>query len=401
MTNEEYIGQHCRDDVRALALGRVEPGVDMRWCLQQIEGWQRAVEKLPRWAAQTGIWYPPALSMEQCSGEWAAEYKRSVVERLLSCAGDRRTFVDLTGGYGIDFSYLAPLFAKSVYVERNPELCRIAEHNFSVMGIDDSAVICADSIEYLNTLTGACSLVFLDPARRDSIGRKTVAIEDCTPNIVGMQTRLLGLCRYAVIKLSPMLDITAALSSLRSVSEVHAVCVKGECKELLFVLDAECDTSPVFYAANLGTADAVLSCTGEQRAVSQMLLPENYAAVMPGMHLYEPNAGILKAGIQNILCGRYGVAKVHPMSNLFVSVQPVEGFPGRWFEVTDCCGFGKKELRRMLGDVVQANITVRNFPATVAELRKKLRLGEGGDVYLFATTLSDGSHVLVRCRKHT
>ncbi|MDE5560885.1 MAG: SAM-dependent methyltransferase, partial [Bacteroidaceae bacterium] len=215
MTNEEYIGQHCRDDVRALALGRVEPGVDMRWCLQQIEGWQRAVEKLPRWAAQTGIWYPPALSMEQCSGEWAAEYKRSVVERLLSCAGDRRTFVDLTGGYGIDFSYLAPLFAKAVYVERNPELCCIAEHNFSVMGIDDSAVICADSIEYLNTLTGACSLVFLDPARRDSIGRKTVAIEDCTPNIVGMQTRLLGLCRYAVIKLSPMLDITAALSSLR------------------------------------------------------------------------------------------------------------------------------------------------------------------------------------------
>lgn len=400
MTNEEYIRQHCREDVRALALGRSEPGVDMKWCLQQIGGWQRAVEKLPRWAARTGLWYPPALSMEQCSSEWTAEYKRSVVERLIPCAGERRVLADLTGGYGIDFSYLAPLFAKAVYVERNPELCRIAEHNFSVMGFGSAAVICADSIEYLNSLTGACTLVFLDPARRDGIGRKTVAIDDCTPNIIGMQTRLLDMCRYVVIKLSPMLDITAALSALRCVGEVHAVSVRGECKELLFVLDAECDTSPVYYAANLGTTDALLACTDEQRVASQTLLPENYAVVMPGMYLYEPNAGILKAGIQNILCGRYGVAKLHPMSNLFVSVQTVEGFPGRGFEVTDCCGFGKKELRRMLGDVVQANITVRNFPATVAELRKKLRLGEGGDVYLFATTLFDGSHVLVRCRKH-
>lgn len=399
MTNEEYIDLHRLDDVRTLALRSAPEGIDIKWCLQQIEGWQKAREKLPRWAGTDGLWYPPALSMEQCSSEQTAEYKRGIVCRLLPEASDRQAFADLTGGYGIDFSYLAPLFGTSTYVERNPELCRIAGHNFGHLHLDGASVVCADSTEYLEQGGLACSLVYLDPARRDNAGRKTVAIADCTPDVVQLQDRLMTVSRFVMIKLSPMLDISAALSVLRHVREVHVVSVRGECKELLFVLDSTYEGSPTYYAANLGLADEVFSCTDEQRKRAPLRVAGEHVVSASATCLYEPHASILKAGIQDVLCERYGVAKLHPMSNLFVSASPVQDFPGRSFRIVASCGFNKKELRTMLVGVSKANITVRNFPTSVAEIRKKLRLAEGGDVYLFATTVADGSHRLIHCVK--
>ena len=400
MTNEEYIDLHRLDDVRTLALRSAPEGIDIKWCLQQIEGWQKAREKLPRWAGTDGLWYPPVLSMEQCSGEQTAEYKRGIVCRLLPEASDRQAFADLTGGYGIDFSYLAPLFGTSTYVERNPELCRIAGHNFGQLHLDGASVVCADSTQFLEQGGMACGLVYLDPARRDNAGRKTVAIADCTPDVVQLQDRLMAVGRFVMIKLSPMLDISAALSVLRHVREVHVVSVRGECKELLFVLDSKYEGSPTYYAANLGIAGEVFTCTDEQRKRAPLRVAEEHVASDSATCLYEPHASILKAGLQDVLCERYGVAKLHPMSNLFVSASPVPDFPGRSFCIVASCGFNKKELRAMLAGVSKANITVRNFPASVAEIRKKLRLAEGGDVYLFATTVADGSHVLIRCTKH-
>ena len=400
MTNEEYIDQHRLDDVRTLALRSVPEGIDIKWCLQQIEGWQKAREKLPRWAGTDGLWYPPVLSMEQCSGEQTAEYKRGIVCRLLPEASGRQAFADLTGGYGIDFSYLAPLFGTSTYVERNPELCRIAGHNFGQLHLDGASVVCADSPQFLEQDGMACGLVYLDPARRDNAGRKTVAIADCTPDVVQLQDRLMAVGRFVMIKLSPMLDISAALSVLRHVREVHVVSVRGECKELLFVLDSKYEGRPTYYAANLGIAGEVFTCTDEQRKRAPLRVSEEHVASASATCIYEPHASILKAGIQDVLCERYGVTKLHPMSNLFVSASPVPDFPGRSFRIDASCGFNKKELRAMLAGVSKANITVRNFPASVAEIRKKLRLAEGGDVYLFATTVADGSHVLIRCTKH-
>lgn len=400
MTNEEFIKQHRHDDVRALALRKAEEGVDIKWCLQQIEGWQKACEKLPQWAELDGLWYPPALSMEQCSSEHTAEYKKSVVSRLLPDASDRLCFADLTGGYGIDFSYMASLFAESCYVERNAELCRIAEHNFALLDLLGSSVVCADSTEFLYQRIAPCNLIYLDPARRDDVGRKTVAIADCTPDVVQLQDRLMEVGRYAMVKLSPMLDISAALSVLRHVSEVHVVSVKGECKELLFVLDKLYEGNPVYYAVNLGTSDDVFTCTHEEKNRALLRVASEHEASASATCIYEPHASILKAGLQDVLCERYAVEKLHPMSNLFVSPSPVQDFPGRGFDIVASCGFGKKELRAMLAGVAKANITVRNFPSSVAELRKKLRLAEGGDVYLFATTVADGSHRLIRCIKH-
>lgn len=400
MTNEEFIKQHRHDDVRALALRKAEEGVDIKWCLQQIEGWQKACEKLPQWAEVDGLWYPPALSMEQCSSEPTAEYKKSVVSRLLPDASDRLCFADLTGGYGIDFSYMASLFATSVYVERNAELCRIAEHNFALLDLLGSSVVCTDSTEFLHQRITPCNLIYLDPARRDNVGRKTVAITDCTPDVVQLQDRLMEVSRYAMVKLSPMLDISAALSVLEHVSEVHAVSVKGECKELLFVLDKIHEGQPVYYAVNLGLSDQVFTCTHEEKNSALLRVASEHVASASATCIYEPHASILKAGLQDVLCERYAVEKLHPMSNLFVSSSPVQDFPGRGFEIVASCGFGKKELRAMLAGVAKANITVRNFPTSVAELRKKLRLAEGGDVYMFATTMADGSHRLIRCIKH-
>ena len=399
MTNEDFIIQHRHDDVRALALRKAEEGVDLKWCLQQIEGWQKACDKLPRWAEQDGLWYPPALSMEQCSSEYTAEYKKSVVSRLLPDASDRLRFADLTGGYGIDFSYMASLFAESCYVERNAELCRVAEHNFSVLSLIGAKVVCADSTGYLRSAETDYSLLYLDPARRDGVGRKTVAISDCTPDIGEIIGDLLHASHYVIIKLSPMLDISAALAVLRCVREIHVVGVKGECKELLFVLDAQYDGMPTYHAVNLASADDPFICSQQQRSDVVLSVAGQSIVLAQGMYLFEPNASVLKAGIQDVLCQRYGVAKLHPMSNLFISKEPVDGFPGRAFKVVDYCGFGKKELRAMLGETKRANLAIRNFPSTVADLRKKLRLAEGGDVYLFATTLADGSHVLVRCAK--
>lgn len=400
MTNEEFIKQHRHDDVRALALRKAEEGVDIKWCLQQIEGWQKACEKLPQWADVNGLWYPPALSMEQCSSELTARYKATIVSRLLPECSERGCFADLTGGYGIDFSYMASLFATSVYVERNAELCRIAEHNFSLLKLAGSSVVCADSTEFLYQRIAPCNLIYLDPARRDDVGRKTVAIADCTPDVVQLQDRLMEVGRYGMVKLSPMLDISAALSVLRHVSEVHVVSVKGECKEQLFVLDKLYEGNPVYYAVNLGPSDDVFTCTHEEKNRALLRVASEHVASASAMCIYEPHSSILKAGLQDVLCERYAVEKLHPMSNLFVSSSPVQDFPGRGFEIVASCGFGKKDLRAMLAGVTKANITVRNFPTSVAELRKKLRLAEGGDVYLFATTMADGSHRLIRCIKH-
>lgn len=394
MTNESYIHQHLRDDVRQLALKKVPEGVNLVWCLQQIEGWQLAQKKLPRWAAnEEKLWYPPRLSMEQCSSESTALYKRQLVERLIG-EEDRESMIDLTGGFGIDFSYLASSFHKATYVEFQEQLCDIARHNFPLLGLPHVGILQQDCGTL--ALSERYSLVFMDPARRDVAGRKTVAIKDCTPDVVEMQDYLLAHTRYLIIKLSPMLDIAQALRELKHVTEVHVVSVRGECKELLLVLCPDVNSSPHYYCINLESDDIVLHCDEMERRNPPSILHDGSIS---GKYLFEPNASILKAGCQDLLCARYGVSKIHPCSNLYVGEQHIPEFPGREFLIDDFCDFGKGAMKKMLQGIDKANLTIRNFPTSVAELRKKLKLKEGGDIYLFATTLYDGTHVILKCRK--
>lgn len=399
MTNEEFIHLHREEDVRRLALGGAPEGVDLRWCLQQIEGWQLARRKLPTWASTDGLWYPQRLSMEQCSSEETARYKRSIVERLMP--EDRTSMTDLTGGLGVDFSQLAPLFREAIYVEILPELRQLAEHNMPLLGVEKERLKVANE-EFLlhNEVTGqrpmpyAFQLIYLDPARRDGVGRKVAGIADCTPNLLDMQDQLLRQGQWVMVKLSPMLDITQALRELHGVREVHVVSLRGECKELLMVMKAGAEGPVTMHCVNLETDD-------DEIVTPYPLTASTLRSITPSPQhfLYEPNASILKAGISDLLTERYSLGKLHPRSNLFVGEAFIEHFPGRRFCIQGVSDFSKQGLRHLIGDLSKANLTVRNFPATVERLRRQLHLAEGGDAYLFATTIAPDRHMLLRCTR--
>lgn len=387
MTNEAFIVEHRNADVRALALGKVPTGVDLHYCLQQIEGCQIAERKIPSWARTAGIVYPVRLSLEQCSSEQTSLCKRRVIERLMP--DGRHKMADITGGFGIDFYHMGQLFDEAHYVERNETLCEIARHNLPLLGMEKVHVHHQESEDFLDE-TGHFDFIYLDPGRRDSAGRKMVALSDCSPNVEALQEKLLARADTVLVKLSPMLDIQDALRRLSGVREVHVVSADGECKEVLLVMGRG-QGEVTYHCVNL-SARTQTFCTAERNA-------KPVVASQPERYLYEPNASILKAGVQDVLCQSFGIRKLHPFSHLFTSSHFIENFPGRSFLIEDCCSFAKKELKRMLADTGQCNLSVRNFPCSVAELRRRLKLREGGDCYLFATTLGDDSHALLRCKR--
>ena len=296
--------------------------------------------------------------------------------------------VDLTGGFGIDFSFLAQLFDEADYVEQNEQLCEIARHNFPLLGLSKVQIHNKTCEKFIDEM-GNFSFIYLDPSRRDATGRKMVALNDCTPDIETLQDKLLDHATMVVVKLSPMLDIQDTLRRLTNVNEVHVVSVDGECKEMLLVISHE-KKSVTYHCINITAQTQTFST--EKRETTPIIAPH------PEQYLYEPNASILKAGVQNVLCQTYNIRKLHPFSHLFTSPHFIENFPGRAFVIDDYCSFAKKDIKTMLAGISQCNLTIRNFPSTVAELRKRLKLREGGNIYLFATTLSDGSHALLRCR---
>jgi 16S rRNA G966 N2-methylase RsmD len=390
---EEFIREHRNDDVRQLALQAARyPNIDMQQALQQIAGWQTACTKLPEWAATDGIVYPPRLSMEQCSSEATAKYKAKVLDPSPS------TVIDLTGGFGVDFSYMARGFQKAVYVERQPHLCEAARHNFQLLGLENTEVVCGDGVEYLKNLPSpfhppSPRTIFLDPARRDENGKKTYAISDCTPDVVALKDLLLEKAGRVMIKLSPMLDWHKAVDDLGEVVEVHIVSVDNECKELLLVL-AKNPAAPLrVVCANIkhDTETELFEFFPSNDSLSNSLFP----ALRERDFLYEPNASIMKAGCFAEVAHRFGVQPTGSNSHLFLSPQFIPDFPGRKFQIEQVTSMNKKELKHVIGGLTKANITVRNFPLSVAELRKRLKLADGGDTYIFATTLGEKDHVLL------
>lgn len=405
MTTSEFIQQYRNDDVRQLAfLASKYPEVDAVFALDQIRGWQIAQTKLPRWAMVDGLQYPPHLSMEQCSSEPTADYKAAVAHRLASESlrtNEKALFVDITGGFGVDFSYIASaLDIKAVYVERNEVLCNLARHNFPLLGLDKAEVVCGDGEEYAKKLEKA-TMVYIDPARRDEHGARTYGIEDCTPNILELLPMLMQKTDYVVVKLSPMLDWHSAVAAVDGcldgsscVTEVHIVSLANECKELLMVV-AHGKQKLKVVCVNGNQQFAY--CPDED--VAPVSYSDSEADAIVCSYLFEPNASIMKAGCFQALAAKYGVCGVGRNSHLFVSKIDVAEFPGRRFVVEAMTTMNKKELKRTLANITKANITTRNFPLSVAELRKRLKLKDGGDVYLFATTLADDSHVILVCKK--
>ena len=383
-----FIEEHREDDPHALALqGKKYPEVDMPLAVTQIAGRQIAARKLPSWYQITGLYYPRHLSMEQCSSEATAIYKASLLK------GD--TFADLTGGFGIDCAFISRNFHRADYVERQEELCELARHNFPLLELEQIRVHHRDGVEYLEEMSPVDCL-FLDPARRDGHGGKTVAISDCEPDVSALEMLLVDKAETVMVKLSPMLDMSLALNDLKTVSEVHIVAVNNECKELLLILRKQPVSSQIsIHCEHIGN--------GEKQHYTFTLEDEKTAtcplAAEVGTYLYEPNATILKAGAFRSLAQSYPVEKLHVNSHLYTSSALVPDFPGRRFRVEAVSGFGKKELKAFLKGMEKANVTIRNFPLSVAELRKRLKLKEGGEDYLFATTLSNEQKVLIRGKK--
>ena len=497
----EFVAMHRDEDVRELALKakRVE-GLDLPLALDQIAGWQIASKKLPQWASCEGIIYPPHISMEQCSSQFTAQYKSEIAQTLLvpvttvrarvsdspelsnyeagmclrtsdspesdtqevkmgvwmtdSPESDtlvaKRAMVDLTGGFGVDFSYLARGFNQATYVERQRHLCDLAEHNMAALGLDQARIVCGDGVEYLRQMDPV-DFIYLDPTRRDEHGARTYAIEDCMPNVLELRDLLLAKSQCTLVKLSPMLDWRKAVADFDgAVREVHIVATGNECKELLLVLGrpAQADAldgvdgagshrRPAAHARveqmnggmdSAGTVDsfdgeskaertAAASHDGRYAAPHMFCVNDNQridydsAAYTQGLriggkplpevknYLYEPNASIMKAGCFDLVEERFGVTQIGPSSHLFVSEQQIADFPGRGFAIEAVGSMNKKDTKRLLNGVKQANIAVRNFPLTAPQLRKKLKLADGGTVYLFGTTMQGGDHVLLRTSK--
>ena len=388
----QFIEANARVDVRSLALqAKKYPQVDMAVAVVQIAGRQIAEAKVPSWYRTDGLLYPKHLSMEQCSSEVTAIYKAGLVEG--------ESFADLTGGFGIDCSFLSRKFKKADYVERQAELCELAKHNFPLLGLN-IGVHNEDGVVYLKQMQPVDCL-FLDPARRDGHGGKTVAIADCEPDVSALEDLLVEKGRKVLVKLSPMLDLSLALKHLKYVREVHIVSTDNECKELLLVLQKESASTdiPIRCVNSLCAADGFrifqeFTFTQEQERTSDCSLAKEVEG-----YLYEPNASILKAGAYRSLMRTYPVKKLHASSHLYTSHQMIEDFPGRRFKVEAVSGFGKKELKDFLLGMEKANLTIRNFPSSVADLRKRLKLKEGGEDYLFATTLADESKVIIKCTR--
>ena len=342
-------------------------------------------------------------------------------------------FVDLTGGFGVDFSYIAArLGMKSMYVERQAHLCEAAKENFERLGLKNAIVKNGDGIEVLHSFhpkkDDAASaddslgitydqsrsllktklglkIIFIDPARRDDAGNKVVSLKDCTPDVTVLQEEMLSKADYVIIKLSPMLDWHRAISELSHVREVHIISVNNECKELLLVLSARnmggmevsSADGEVKHAGNLriyciNDAQSFVCDELDMESSSVKIAPSTLEEMQ---YLYEPNASLMKAGCFGVLSDRYDAKMLSKNSHLFMSQAPIEAFPGRSFRIIAVSSFNKKELKRHLSGITKANIATRNFPLSVAELRKRLKLKDGGETYIFATTLSDESHVLV------
>ncbi len=381
----KFIREHRNDNVCTLALqAKRYPDVDMRYAVTQIEGWQTAKNKLPEWAEREGIIFPPRISLEQCSSQATAFYKASLA------SGD--TLADLTGGFGIDCSYLARNFKKALYIERNPVLCDIAHNNFPILGLEHIEIIndeCENRLPHLPTL----DWIFIDPARRDGDGRKVVALADCTPSVAELENILLEKSQKVMIKCSPMLDIAAARHELKNISEVHIIAVNNECKELLFILSGKGE-HPRTHCVNItGKSNETFSFTDSEEQAANITL-----ACEVGKYLYEPNAAIQKAGCHHALVQATKSRKLHPNSHLYTTEEEITNFPGRKFKVEKIFGFTKNDIKE-LSQLKKANITVRNFPESVQQLRKRLKLTDGGDKYIFATTLADERKVLILCEK--
>ena len=429
MTTQEYIKQHRNDDVYRLALAKTPEGVDLQYALQQISAYQILTKKVPSWAECNELIFPRQLSLEQSSSELTARYKAQLIRDFMG--NQPFAHIDLTGGMGIDCYFIAQHTQKSHYVELNPELCQIAQHNFTHLNPNIS-VHNTTAEEFLNQSTdyrvqitddrvqntkyrvqitdnaslltpNSSLLIYLDPARRGDHGQKLISIADCQPNVIKLLPQMFELTDKVVVKLSPMLDITRAINELSHIEKLYVISVNNECKELLLFINKKYNAETQIHAINLKSTINSQQTTNNPTPFSGFISHESALSLSyaheVGKYLYEPYAAHLKSGLYKTLAEKYNVKKLHQHSHLYTSTELNNDFPGRKFEVKELVPFDKKSAKTLFKSLKQANLTTRNFPLTVSELRTQHKIKDGGETYIFATTLHNDSKVLIVCQK--
>jgi len=380
---QSFINDHLNDDpVKLILSGSPFPKVSIQEIAGQILAKRKCKTKLPTWFNTEKIYYPNKTNIEQTSSEITAKYKASLV------SGDE--LLDITGGFGVDDLAFAERFNKVIHCEIDKELSEIVTYNYQRIGVENIKTIADDGINYLKQNNKKFDWIYSDPSRRNDAKERVFLLKDCLPDIPENLELLFKHTDQILLKVSPVLDISSSVSELKSVSEIHIVAVQNEVKELLFILkkdrhkpiyiktiNIKKDTNEVFESYLDFTAEATFS------------LPEYY--------LYEPNAAILKAGLFNEVSHQLNLHKLHVFSHLYTSRKLIE-FPGRSFRILQITSYDKKKLKRLIPSK-KANISIRNFPETVAQIRKKTGFKEGGDLYLFFTTDLNDKHIVLICEK--
>lgn len=382
---QAYIDTHLREDLPRLILkGSPFDKVSMQEIAVQIRSKRKAEKKLPEWFAQKDILYPPALNLSQSSSAQTAAYKSALV------SGD--TLIDITGGFGVDSYFFAQKMKRVIYCEQNEGLCEIARHNFALLpNRNNSTFIPADGITCIKQQSGKVDWIYADPGRRTAAGDKVFRLEDCEPDILAHINTLKAKTARILLKTSPLLDLRSGIRQLKNVYEIHVVAVNNEVKELLWLIGETPVSEIQIKTVNLRKNDRQSFCAGlldETAAVPVYALPQTY--------LYEPNAAVLKAGFFNILTQAFAVKKLAPNSHLYTSDKKTD-FPGRSFVITGLLSAHTREFKKT--GIKKANITVRNFPESVAQIRKKYKLKEGGDQFLFFTQNQQHEKIIIICKK--
>ena len=426
---KDFINAHLNDDVNKLALSKFPDDIDKQFVIRQIQARQLLKKKLPSWSENDELLFPKRLSLEQCSSELTAKYKSAKVrENTRKDIGEnscnfvnRRILVDLTGGMGVDTSFLSDNFDETIYIESQAELCELAEHNFKVLK-KNIKVVNAKAEDFL-TQGGEVDCIYLDPARRDEYGRKMVSLHDCSPDVAELQDLLFEKTNTVIVKLSPMLDIDIIKKELKNIKEIHVVAVKNECKEVLVLCQRTTDNETTSRDASMIPAIKRIDTSDDNEAIKRLYISaidlhedwkfsftedEEQEAVPTfadeiGKYLYEPGVACMKAAPFKLLSQRFNIKKLHRNSHLYTSDELVADFPGRTFEVINVVPFDKK-AKKILSQQTTDNrqltlskvsIAVRNFPLSAEELRKHLSFKDGDDFYIFGTTMKGEKKVLV------
>lgn len=386
---QQFIQHNLKADTTKLVLNyRKFPDLDIKKLANQINIRKKATSKLPTWANNSAVFFPSTVSWQQCSSEHTATYKATVFKQL----SNGKTIADLTGGFGVDAFYFAKQFEEVVYIEQQTELTEIVAYNNQVFNQTNIQIVNNDSLEYLKNLEVDC--IYLDPARRNERQQKVITLEDSTPNIIEIQDELLAKAKYVMVKTSPMLDIHKALKSLKCVEAIHVVAVENECKELLFLMSNRIEA-----IHNIQLTCVNISRKGEKQTFETTWNSDNLIEYSePKKYLYDANKAILKGNVVDALGDYFNIEKIAPNTQLLTSDDLKEDFQGRIFEVEAVIKPSKKVIAKYL-EHGKANLIVRNFPESVANLRKKWKVKDGGNIYLFAVTLDNKEKVVIVCQR--